>query len=311
LDLQDYDKAHSYITRAIEVDPHTPDNHTIYAKVLVGRAGAGDAISYLNQRIEEAPDVIAYRKALAEVFISEQNWNGARAILENLIVAKKQDKASILNLGNVYKEEGYVNKALEMYLMAASLDPLDPTPLFHAGVLYLGAGNPQSAMLQFERVRRINKSFPRVYFYLGKTAVELKDFKKGLEMAELEKNVNPNIADPYILSAEIYYRQEQYTNCAHEYQKAIARRPQGADIYINMARCYRLSGALDSAVQMLDQAAQRESGNPEIYKELGQSYHMQGLIGNARTAYDKYLQLSPNAPDRAEIESRMGELQSE
>lgn len=309
LELHDFDKANSFITRAIEVDPHTPDNHTIFAKVLVGRAGAGDAIAYLNQRIEEAPDVVAYRKALAEVFIGEQNWNGARAILENLITAKKQDKASILNLGFVYKEEGYVNKALEMYLMAASLDPLDPTPLFHAGVLYLNAGNPKNAMAQFERVKRINKSFPRVYYYLGKTAVEMKDYKKGLEMAEMEKNVNPNIADPYILAAEIYFKQEAYTNCANEYQKAIARRPQGADIYINMARCYRLSGALDSAVQMLDQAAQRESGNPEIYKELGQAYHMQGLSGQAKAAYDRYINLAPNAPDRKEIETKMEELQ--
>lgn len=309
IELHDYDRAHSYIIRAIEVDPHTPDNHTLFAKVIAGRSGAGDAISYLNQRIEEAPDVVAYRKALAEIFISEQNWAGARSILEGLITAKKQDKAAILNLALVYKEEGYVNKALEMYLLAASLDPLDPTPLFLAGVLYLNAGNPASAKNQFDRVRRINKHFPRVYYYLGKTAVEMKDYKLGLEMSDMEKNVNPSLADSYILAAEIYYRQEQYTNCATEYQKAIARRPLGAEIYINMARCYRLSGALDSAVQMLDQAAQRESGNPEIYKELGQAYHMQGLLPQAKAAYTRYVDLSPNAPDRDEIEKRMEELQ--
>jgi tetratricopeptide (TPR) repeat protein len=309
VELGDFDKANSFITRAIEVDPHTPDNHTIFAKVLVGRAGAGDAVSYLNLRIEEAPDVIAYKKALAEIHIDEQNWSAARSILENLVTSEKQDKSSILNLAFVYKEEGYANKALEMYLMAASLDPLDPTPLFHAGVLYLHAGNSKSALLQFERVKRINKSFPRVYYYIGKAAVEAKDYKKGLEMAEMEKNVNPNIADPYILAAEIYFKQQQYSNCANEYQKAIARRPQGADIYINMARCYRLSGALDSAVQMLDQAAQRESGNAEIYKELGQAYHMQGQLGQAKAAYDRYINLTPNAPDRAEIEAKMEELQ--
>lgn len=308
LELQDYDNAHSFIARALEIDPHTPENHALYAKVLVGRAGAGDAIAYINQRIEEAPEVLAYKKALAEIFISEQNWNGAKLILETLLETKKQDKSSILNLATVYKEEGYVNKSLEMYLTAAALDPLDPTPLFLAGVLYLNSGSAQSALVQFERVRRINKGFPRVYYYLGKAAVETKDYKRALEMAEMEKNVNPSIADPYILAAEIHYKLEQYNDCAKEYQKAIARRPQGADIYVNIARCYRLSGALDSAVQMLDQAAQRESGMPEIYKELGQAYHMQGSLEQAKAAYDRYLNLSPNAPDRTEIQTKMREL---
>lgn len=309
LSLQSYDPAYSYIVRAIEVDPHTPENHALFAKIVTGRSGAGDAISYLNQRIEEAPDVVIYRKALAEIFILEQNWVGARSILEGLLNAKKQDKESILNLATVYKEEGYVNKSLEMYLMAAALDPLDPTPLFFAGVLYLSSGNAKSATMQFERVKKINKNFPRVYYYLGKAAVEMKDYPRAIEMATMEKNVNPNIADPYILAAEVYYKLEQYSNCSNEYQKAIARRPQGADIYISIARCYRLSGALDSAVQMLDQAAQRESGNSEIYKELGQTFHMQGLLEQAKAAYDRYIQLSPNAPDRADIESKMKELQ--
>jgi tetratricopeptide (TPR) repeat protein len=309
LETQDYDQAYTFITRALEIDPHTPDNHVIYSKVLVGRAGAGDAIGYLNMRIEEAPDVIAYRKALAEIFIGEQNWNGARAILENLITAKKQDKSSIMNLAFVYKEEGYVNKALEMYLMAAALDPLDPTPLFHAGVLYLNANNYKSALLQFERVKRINKNFPRVYYNIGKAALETKDYEKALEMATMEKNVNPNIAEPYILAAEVYYKQGQFGLCASEYQKAIARRPQGGEIYISMARCYRLAGALDSAVQMLDQAAQRGSGQAEIYKELGQALHMQGLLPEAHEAYKRYINLAPNAPDRDDIEKRMQELQ--
>ncbi|MCB9073723.1 MAG: tetratricopeptide repeat protein [Bdellovibrionaceae bacterium] len=309
LDMQDYDNANTFIARALEVDPHTPENHVIYSKVLVGRAGSGDAINYLNARIEEAPDVTAYRKGLADIFIIEQNWNGAQAILENLITVKKQDKASIMDLALVYKEEGYVNKALEMYLAAASLDPLDPTPLFQAGTLYFNAGNYKSALMQFERVRRINKNFPRVYYFIGKAAMETKDFPKAIEMATMEKQVNPHIAEPYLLAAEVYFKQGQYSLCASEYQKAIARRPQGAEIYINMARCYRLAGALDSAVQMLDQAAKRESGVAEIYKELGLTFHMQGLLPEAHTAYQRYINLAPNAPDRVEIETRMQELQ--
>jgi tetratricopeptide (TPR) repeat protein len=309
VDLSDYRNAYNFIWRSLEVDPHTPENHAIYSKVLAGQSGTNAAVDYLNQKIEEAPDVILYRKALADIFIETKNWSGARALLENILTVKKEDKATILSLAFVYQQEGYVNRALEMYLMAASFDPLDPTPLYNAGELYMRAGNYKYAMAQFERVLKINKNFPRVYSQIGRAALESKDYEKALEMAKREKDLNPSLAEPYILSAEAYYKQEQYQECASEYQKAIMRRSQGTEIYIQMARCYRLGGALDPAIQMLDKAAQLESGNAEIYKELGAVYHMQGLFQQAYSAYERYLHLAPNSTDREVVEKIMKELQ--
>lgn len=309
VDLGDYKNAYNFIWRSLEVDPHTPENHAIYSRVLAGTNGPNAAIDYLNQKIEEAPEVVVYKKALADIFIELKNWSGARPLLENILTVKKEDKAAILSLAYVYQEEGYVNRSLEMYLMAASFDPLDPTPLFKAGELYMKAGSYKSAMAQFERVLKINKNFPRVYSQMGRAALENKEYDKAIEMAKTEKELNPSLAEPYILAAEAYYKQQQYQECATEYQKAIQRRYQGTDIYIQMARCYRLSGALDPAIQMLDKAAQLESGNAEIYKELGAVYHMQGLLPQAYSAYERYLSLAPNATDRDNIEKIMKELQ--
>jgi tetratricopeptide (TPR) repeat protein len=309
LDLGDMTNASNFINRALEVDPHTPENHCLFAKVTAGSSGASAGIDYLNRKIEEAPEVIAYRKCLGEIFIDEKNWSAAQAVLENIISARKDDKISNINLAYVYRQEGHINSALERYLYAASLDPLDPTPLFQAGELYMEAGNYRSANAQFERVLKINKRYPRVYYNMGLSYLENKDYEKAIEMATQEKNINPNIAEPYLLAAEAYKKSGQYQNCASQYQKAIMRRPQGAEIYINMANCYRLSGALEAAIQMLDQASQRESGNGNIYKELGAVYHMQGLLPQAYSAYERYLQLSPNAGDRPDIERIMKELQ--
>ncbi|MBY0383890.1 tetratricopeptide repeat protein, partial [bacterium] len=243
------------------------------------------------------------------IYIDSKNWNVARSILENILAVKKEDKAAIMSLAFVYQQEGYVNRALEMYLMAASFDPLDPTPLFHAGELYMSAGSYKSAISQFERVIKINKNFPRVYSQMGRAALENKDYERAIELAKIEKEMNPSLAEPYILTAEAYYKQEQYQECASEYQKAIMRRSQGTDIFIQMARCYRLAGALDPAIQMLDKAAQLESGNANIYKELGAVYHVQGQLQQAYSAYERYLHLAPNANDRASIERVMKELQ--
>lgn len=309
IELGDYQTAMQDINKTLEIDPHSPENHCIYARVIAGIHGAAAGIDYINRKIEESPDVLVYKKTLADIFIEEKNWSGARPVLLQILSAKKDDKASLLNLAIVFKNEGYANRALEMYLTAASLDPLDPTALFMAGELYMQAGNYKSAQAQFERVLRINKRYPKVYYNLGKASMDSKDYEKAIQMAQMEQHINPNIAESYLLAAEAYYRMGQYSSCASEYQKALARRPQTAEIYISIARCYRLSGALESAVTMLDQAGQRESGNAEIYKELGATYHMQGLLVPAYAAYETYLSLAPNAPDKSDIERIMKELQ--
>lgn len=87
-------------------------------------------------------------------------------------------------------------------------------------------------------------------------------------------------------------------------------RPQGADIYVKSAQCYRQAGSLDVAEDMLALASARESGYAEIYREQGAVYEVKGDARSAAQAYSKYLGLSPNAPDRAQIEQKLMQLEN-
>jgi tetratricopeptide (TPR) repeat protein len=138
----------------------------------------------------------------------------------------------------------------------------------------------------------------RVYFQNG-------DFDLALKSALDERKLNPNLADSYILAAEIYSAQKQFQKCAGEYQQAIKLRPVSADLYVKIARCYRQGGSSDIAESMLNIAASQESGLPEIYREQGAIYEIKGDIRAAVQAYNKYLALSPNAPDRSEVEAKI------
>ncbi len=131
----------------------------------------------------------------------------------------------------------------------------------------------------------------------------LKQF--AIEMIKEEKTKNPNLAEPYILAAEVFDRKAQYKECAAEYSYAIKLRSSLADLYVKAATCYRKSDAIDIAQDMLDIAKQKESGFPNIYREQGYVFEKKGLAQQATEAFRLYLELSPNATDRAEIESRI------
>jgi Flp pilus assembly protein TadD len=62
------------------------------------------------------------------------------------------------------------------------------------------------------------------------------------------------------------------------------------------------------AQSLLNRAVKAEDGNPEIYKEQGALFEAQGSRAEAVVAYKKYLDLSPNAIDRALIDARIRNL---
>lgn len=215
-----------------------------------------------------------------------------------------------MNLGRVLQANNRASDALEMFLRAAVLDPSDADPIFQSAQVYANVGKNADAIKQYQRVIHINSRYPKAHVELGRVLLRMNEYKKALEEAMEERKINPDLADAYLLAAEAYYSLGQYTNCAGEYQRAVAKKAQTSTVFIRMARCYRLTGALDSAQSLLRQAQSLESGNPDLYKEQGAIFHMKGMADEALAAYDTYLKLVPNASDRAEIENQIRRIQS-
>ncbi|UOF00331.1 tetratricopeptide repeat protein [Bdellovibrio reynosensis] len=294
-----------YATKAVEIDATNPEAQITYAKMLAQTNGVDSGINYLNELIKRFSYTLDYRIALAEIYKSEDRFTQSKEIYEKVVESDPKNKKAWLGLGESEKALGLNDKALKAFLNAAILDPTDGEALFQAGKLYLETSRFDEAIQQFKRVQRLNPKYPRTHYYIGKAAFSSGDFTTALEASKMEKKLNPNVADSYILAAEVYTARKQYAECAAEYSQAMKLRPQGAEIYVKSATCYRQSGSMDVAEDMLALASARESGYAEIYREQGAIYELRGDNRSAATAYNKYLGLSPNALDRAEIEMKI------
>jgi tetratricopeptide (TPR) repeat protein len=297
-------------SRALEIDSLDVEAELVYSKILFKYQGIEVAIKYLENLITSNQYVMEYRLGLADILMEENRLNEAFTYYQQVANFDTKNKKARLGLGDVSKGVGKLDDALNAYLAAASIDPTDPEALFRAGVLYLETNRFSFAIQQFERVIKINKLYPKAYYFIGKGSFLLGDLQKALDYSLMERSNNPGVADSYILTAEVYTASKQYSKCTQEYQQAIKIRPQGAEIYVKLAKCYRLSGSEDVAKSMLDIAERKESGYPEIYREQGALFQMAGDMAAALKSYDKYLALSPNASDRAEINTLISELES-
>jgi tetratricopeptide (TPR) repeat protein len=304
----DYAAAQKYAIRAIELDGTHKEAQIQYANILTQFQGVETGIVYLKDLITKFSYTTDFRVALADLYKNNDRFGDAQKIYEQIIEADPKNKRAYLGLGQSFQGQALFEKALKAYLKAAVLDPSDAEALWRAGLVYIDTSKYSDAVIQLQRAKSINPLFPRLNYFIGQAYFENGEYEKALVASGDERKVNPNIADSYILAAEIYAATRQFQKCAGEYQHAIKLRPQGADLYVKVARCYRQAGSADIAESMVNIAASQESGLPDIYKEQGAIFEVKGDPSAAAQAYSKYLALSPNAPDRKEIEAKIDSI---
>lgn len=307
-----YEKAYQYSAKAISLEANNSRAQEIYAETLLGLRGIGAAKEYLAQLINTYPDNVDYRTALGLVLMKDERYSEAIPILKHVIEANPNHMKAQMLLGRAYVNSNDLNEALKTYFKAASLDPSGAEPMFEIGQTYLK--NPATtarALKSFQRVIETNPRFPKVYFYAGEAALQLGLAKQAEEYAQMEKKINPKLADPYILLGNIYSAQEKYSQAAAELRRAVQLRPDDSNLYVELAKNHRLAGQLDVASSMLRVAIQKESGNPAVYREQGAVFEKQGLSDQALAAYSRYLELKPNAEDRSDVQSRIRSLGGE
>lgn len=308
LQVKDFQNAQASALKSIELDPSAHQGHLVYAEILAALKGLDTGLRYLQDLIQKFAFTLEYRLGFAELNRKGDRHRQALQVYEQVLLVDPKNKSALLGLSLSAKASGLTDKALRAALDAAVLDPSDAEPLMRAGMIYLDSLKYREAITQFERALRINPLFPLGNYWIGKTAFLAGDLSLALRAAMNERQLNPNLPQSYVLAAEIYTAQRDYNKCTVEFQKALKLQPQNAENYVKIARCYRLSGSPDIAESMLNLAIRQESGRAEIYREQASIFEQKSDKRSAVEAYNKYLTLSPNAPDRKEIEFKIQEL---
>ena len=302
-----------YASKAVDLEPGWPEAQITYTKYLkVSGAGSVAAENNIKKLIETFPYTYEYRIGLAEFYEEQEKFTAASEIYLQLIESNPKNKKALMGLARSYQYSNQPKLAQNYYLQAAALDPSDVEPLFATAQLELETATLKDPAVQIKRafdkfrmVREVNPNFPRISYFMAKCKLELGEFDEAIQLVNEEKKKNPSLADPYILAAAVYTKKDQFKECAAEYSLAIKLRPANAALFVDAAICYRRSDAVDIASDMLEIAKTRENGYPPIYREMGYISERNGDTAEAIKQFRRYLDLSPNAGDRNQIEAKI------
>jgi len=343
--LDEIEKAYANARAAMEVSRSSFELENIYVELLMKTQGFPTAKEYIDARMNASSGDLKYQVMLANMYFEDQQYIEAANIsgkANELLEGEMHE--GLLVYAKSMGALGKLGIALDFYQRAFLLKPTEVDPLFFSGVMLVENKKPKLAIEQFERVQRANPNYPDLQYQWAVAKKKVAEKEKSKEMAleaiilckkELAKN--PAHYQSYLLIAESYYilgdivqsktqkiGQEDagysgsysemvswYKLCAKNYQKAIdVTGGLGGGVFIDMAKCYRLSGALDQASASAVRAEELDKTNPRIWMETGQIYEQQGNRRAALKAYENFLLVYPNAPNKKEVENRINRLKN-
>ncbi|XP_065087846.1 UDP-N-acetylglucosamine--peptide N-acetylglucosaminyltransferase 110 kDa subunit isoform X2 [Ochlerotatus camptorhynchus] len=214
------------------------------------------------------------------------------AIKQNPLLAEAYS-----NLGNVYKERGQLQEALENYRHAVRLKPDFIDGYINLAAALVAARDMEQAVQAYVTALQYNPDLYCVRSDLGNLlkALGRLDEAKACYLKAIE--TRPDFAVAWSNLGCVFNAQGEIWLAIHHFEKAVALDPNFLDAYINLGNVLKEARIFDRAVAAYLRALNLSPYNAVVHGNLACVYYEQGLIDLAIDTYRRAIELQPNFPD--------------
>ncbi len=142
------------------------------------------------------------------------------------------------------------------------------------------------------------------------------DYTQAIERLKSSIDLDPSVFETHYNLAVVYTQAEDYINAVEEYKKVIGMKPDMADSY------YALATAENNLAVDMMQGRVRMNVDETLYTPKAEDINFEEKIKltdkeenlikelkeSAVQNYEKYLELNPNAQDKADVEQQIQKL---
>ncbi|GAV00493.1 hypothetical protein RvY_11332 [Ramazzottius varieornatus] len=201
------------------------------------------------------------------------------------------------NLGNVFKERGQLQPALENYRHAVRLKPDFIDGYVNLAAALIIAGDMEGAVQAYLQVLQINPDLYCVRSDLGNLLKALGRIEEAKQCYLKAIETCPTFAVAWSNLGCVFNTQGEIWLAIHHFEKAVQLDPNFLDAYINLGNVLKEARIFDRAIGAYFRALTLNPNHPVVHGNLACVYYEQGLIDLAVETYKRAIELQPNFPD--------------
>jgi tetratricopeptide (TPR) repeat protein len=176
--------------------------------------------------------------------------------------------------------------------------------LFCDGRVLIDDGKTKEAIPVLQRAVTLDPKAAYAFNALGVAYRQEKDNTKATEAFMKAAQLAPSWALPRFQLGAQYYNQKELERAAGEFKAAVGLAPKDAITRLMLVRAYRERGDYPQAEREAQALLQTNASYAPGYIELGLIYEANRVYDKAAEAFENYLRLMPNDPNRSAVEQR-------
>ncbi len=313
IESQKYQEAPFIFALALRYEPDNPEAVIGTARAILGEEGIDRAISYLRDELQKGGATrVELLCGLADFLIQKGSWDEAMSFIEQAKAARPdmalpfkieaQFHAAKPTGGKQGADRRSKEKMLQSYQSYLDRNPSDAGILFERYKVLVELGEYGAADADLQRIYELYPRYPSLHFSKGRIYVRLGNLKAAQKEYELEL-ANGNSSLPVLLAlGSVHLELKEHDKALEYFVKGMQRAPKESEPKQMSGYANFLLRRYDAAVALYREALKLDEGNPIIYRRLGDAYRALGDAANTRWAYQKYLEMEPDAVDKAELQ---------
>ncbi len=199
-----------------------------------------------------------------------------------------------INRGIAYGEQGDYDHAIEDFNKAIQFNPDLPEAYYNRGVAYGEQGDYDHAIEDYTKAIQLDPDYVDAYNSRGKDYGKVGDYDRAIEDLSKAIQLNPDYADAYANRGVAYYYKGDYDHAIEDFNRVIQLNPDYALVYNNRGGTYRDTGDYDRAIEDFNKAVELNPDYITAYNNRGMAYGDKGDYDHAIEDFNRVIQLNPD-----------------
>lgn len=305
--LRQFHAAPFYYTLALRFDPQNSQALIGLAKCLASSESIDRGVEVLQEELQKSgtpnPELLS---ALAEFHVQKGDLQIAQQYVEQAKGLSPDASGPYRIQALIYlakdPEKVAIPKALLAYKLYQDRSLSDPVSYIERYKLFLKKGDLKLAEEELNRLVAIYPKYPNAHLFKGQLAASYGNLKLAVTEFDRELEVYPNSAQTLLAMGRAKIGLNMAGEGLRFINQAMALQPKDPEAKIAAGWGNYLIKNFAGAAALFEAAAALDPGNSDIFRRMGMAYREMGNREQARKAFRKYLELEPDAPDRAEFQ---------